>query len=210
MGIFFITGTGTGIGKTFVTGQLARKLIEKGKTVITVKPVQTGCSGISEDITVHRKIMGKSLYPEDTDFITCPYVFAYPASPHLAARLENRNIDISTIDKNIELVNSRFEFVLIEGSGGICTPLTEEVDFLEYAAKHNYPVIFVTGYTLGSISYTVTAIELMKHRGMNIHSVILNTLGEYDNLIAESTLSYLRKKYPEITITETIESLAKS
>ena len=95
MGIVFVTGIDTGIGKSVATGLMARWLAQRGRTVITQKLVQTGCRGpVAEDIAVHRRLMGTGLLDVDRDGTTCPCIFAYPASPHLAARLEGRVVDI--------------------------------------------------------------------------------------------------------------------
>jgi dethiobiotin synthetase len=78
---FFITGIDTGIGKTVVTGLIAKYFLSIGKKVTTMKPVQTGCTGIAEDILVHRSIMGVEPDRFDLEGITAPFVFKYPASP---------------------------------------------------------------------------------------------------------------------------------
>ena len=91
--VVFVSGIDTGIGKTYATGYLARREMEKGLKVATLKLVQTGNEGFSEDIKTHREIMGASL-PEDADFTTAPQIFRFPSSPELAARLEGRPYDI--------------------------------------------------------------------------------------------------------------------
>ena len=91
--ILFVGGIDTDIGKTVATGWLAAKLMRQGFSVITQKIVQTGCTGISDDILVHRRLQNLPLLPEDTDGTTCPYLFGYPCSPHLAARMAGARID---------------------------------------------------------------------------------------------------------------------
>ena len=83
--VLFITGIDTNIGKTFATGMIACALAEKGKKVITQKMIQTGCTEVSEDIEMHRKIQGIPFTEEDKAGLTCPYIFTYPCSPHMAA-----------------------------------------------------------------------------------------------------------------------------
>ena len=92
-----ITGIDTGVGKTLITGLFARHLRAAGHSVITQKLVQTGCAGMSEDILLHRRLMGIDLTDADRQGITCPYVFALPASPHLAASAEGRVIDLDCV-----------------------------------------------------------------------------------------------------------------
>ena len=97
--ILFVGGIDTDIGKTVATGWLAAKLMRQGFSVITQKIVQTGCTGISDDILVHRRLQNLPLLPEDTDGITCPYLFGYPCSPHLAARMAGARIDPAVINR---------------------------------------------------------------------------------------------------------------
>ena len=96
-GVYFVSGIDTDIGKTVVTGVLAKQLLQQGKSVITQKPVQTGCQDIAEDIVVHRKIMGIPMQEADKQGLTMPEIFSYPASPHLAARLDGRALDLDKI-----------------------------------------------------------------------------------------------------------------
>ena len=91
--VLFITGIDTNIGKTFATGMIACALAEKGKKVITQKMIQTGCTEVSEDIEMHRKIQGIPFTEEDKAGLTCPYIFTYPCSPHMAAEKDGKTID---------------------------------------------------------------------------------------------------------------------
>ncbi|EFA27827.1 dethiobiotin synthase [Haemophilus influenzae HK1212] len=90
--VIFISGIDTDVGKTVATGIYAKKLMEQGFSVITQKMIQTGCKNIADDLLVHRKIQGIDLTEEDLQGKTCPYVFEYPCSPHLAAKRESRKI----------------------------------------------------------------------------------------------------------------------
>ena len=95
--VLFITGIDTNIGKTFATGMIACALAEKGTKVITQKMIQTGCTEVSEDIEMHRKIQGIPFTEEDKAGLTCPYIFTYPCSPHMAAEKDGKTIDLSVI-----------------------------------------------------------------------------------------------------------------
>ena len=95
--VFFISGIDTNVGKTYATGILARTLAAKGHTVITQKMIQTGCTEVSEDIEMHRHLMGIPFTNEDKSGATCPYIFTYPCSPHMAAERDKREINLSNI-----------------------------------------------------------------------------------------------------------------
>ena len=81
-----IGGIDTGVGKSIVSGLLARHLLDQGRVVITQKLVQTGCNGRPEDILLHRRLMGAGWHRLDEQRLTCPYCFPFPASPHLENR----------------------------------------------------------------------------------------------------------------------------
>jgi len=99
--VLFISGIDTNIGKTYATGILARALAEKGKTVITQKMIQTGCTEVSEDIEMHRQLQDIPFTEEDKAGLTCPYIFTYPCSPHMAAERDGRTIDHHRSDTQV-------------------------------------------------------------------------------------------------------------
>ena len=152
---YFVTGIDTDAGKSIVTGVLARALSARGERVITQKFIQTGCDGLSEDIETHRRIMGIGLLPEDEDGTTCPIVFTYPASPHLAAAIDGRDIDLTLIGRSTEKLLQKYDTVLIEGAGGLYVPLSEAYRTIDYVAEHGLPVVLVTSPRLGSINHTL-------------------------------------------------------
>ena len=91
--IYFISGIDTDAGKSYCTAWYARELIQRGLRVITQKFIQTGNTGHSEDIDLHRRLTGTGYLPEDKEGLTMPEIFSYPCSPHLAARIDKRPID---------------------------------------------------------------------------------------------------------------------
>ena len=115
MAVIFITGIDTGIGKTYATGLLARYVHSLGKSVITQKIIQTGCSGSSDDIAAHRIIMGITPVADDEAGTTCPYLFTLPASPHLAAKLQDTLIDPDVISRATDDLAKKYDYVLVEG-----------------------------------------------------------------------------------------------
>ncbi|MEI8186717.1 MAG: dethiobiotin synthase [Chlorobiaceae bacterium] len=182
-----VSGIDTGIGKTFATGLLAKALLKKGTNVITQKIVQTGCEGIAEDILEHRRLMGIGLQEVDREGFTSPYVFHYPSSPHLAARMEGIEIDVLNIRQATSALQKRYELVLLEGVGGLLVPLTHEVLFADYIRDAGYELVLVTGPRLGSISHTLLSIEACVKRGIVIRGVIYNRFQSTDKMIADDT-----------------------
>ncbi|HFC8478723.1 TPA: dethiobiotin synthase [Neisseria subflava] len=192
-GVYFVSGIDTDIGKTVATGVLAKQLLQQGKSVITQKPVQTGCQNIADDIAVHRNIMGISLQEADKQRLTMPEIFSYPASPHLAARLDGRALDLDKIRTATQQLAAQYEIVLVEGAGGLMVPLTENLLTIDYIQQQDYPVILVTSGRLGSINHTLLSFVALKQYGISLHSLIFNHIHDSkDETVAGDTLKYLK------------------
>ena len=147
--VYFISGIDTDAGKSYCAAWWARRIMEEGHSVITQKFIQTGNNGFSEDIDVHRRIMGTGMFPEDIDHTTAPVIFSYPCSPQLAARLDNREIDLSIIDKATATLAARYDTVLIEGAGGLMVPLTDTMFTIDYIASRQLPLALTVHGKLG-------------------------------------------------------------
>lgn len=209
-GIYFISGIDTDAGKSYCTAWLARRLAESGKRVITQKFIQTGNVGHSEDIDLHRRIMGSGYLPEDREGLTMPEIFSYPCSPHLAARIDRRPIDFQKIEQATDELARRYDIVLVEGAGGLMVPLTEEYLTIDYIADHRYPLLFVTSGRLGSINHTLLALEAIRQRSISLHTVLYNLYPTVeDKTIQEDTMCYLRthlqKHFPDTRMLEVPE-----
>ena len=199
---YFVTGIGTDIGKSWATGWLANRLSAEGKSVITQKFIQTGNHDMSEDILLHRKIMNIPLTPEDEAHITAPVIFSYPASPHLAARIDNREIPFDKIDEATETLRKRYDTVLIEGAGGLMVPLCGDYLTIDYIAERRLPVVLVTNGRLGSISDTLLALRAIKDYGIALHSVVYNPyFDSTDAIVSADSREYMRdyvsRHFPE-------------
>ena len=172
--VYFVSGIDTGIGKTMATGLMARGLAASGRDVITVKMVQTGNVGFSEDLAVHRAICGGASFPEDAEGLTSPQIFAVPSSPTLAASMEGRTVDVEAISEAVHKCAARHEIVLVESAGGLDVPLTDDVLSVDLAASEGWPLVLVTCGRLGSINHTLLSLEAAKSRGMKVAGVVHN------------------------------------
>ncbi|RUT72882.1 dethiobiotin synthase [Ancylomarina longa] len=215
MKTYFVSGIDTDTGKTYATGLMAKYLYINGKSVITQKFAQTGCKGISEDILIHRNIMGVELFDVDRKGITCPFVFDYPASPHLAAQMQNEKIDIHKISTSTKILNDSFEYVLFEGVGGLNVPITLDYSLLDFLQEKKYPLILVTSSKLGSINHTLLSLEILKTRQIPLHGLIYNHYPAKSNFILNDSIQvfqhYLKKfgfdcPIVEIPIFENLEN----
>lgn len=185
--VVFVSGIDTGVGKTVVTGELARAAIAKGRDAITVKMVQTGNIGRSEDIEEHRRIMGVGELPEDAEGLTAPQIFAFPGSGHLAARLEGKRVNLKKITSSVEACARRRELVLVESAGGLFVPLTSSVLTIDYLAERGWPLVLVTNGRLGSINHTLMSIEAAVRRGIALLAVVYDWAPDVDPIIDEDT-----------------------
>ncbi len=188
---YFVSGIDTDAGKSFATGYIARLWREAGDRVATMKLVQTGCTGESEDIATHRRIMGVGTLPEDLDGTTCPLRFAYPASPDLAARMEGSKVDLSAADRSLALLSERYDTVLIEGAGGLMVPIDGFYTMIDYAADRRLPVILVTNPRLGSVNHTLLSLQACRNRGVEIAVLAYNAWPETSPEITADTRQYL-------------------
>ena len=204
--VYFVSGIDTGVGKTMATGLMARWLSANGHDVATVKMVQTGNDGFSEDVELHRTICGGIRLPEDGEGLTAPQIFKFPSSPLLAASLEGKKVDLDAIRRAVALCAERRDTVLVEGAGGLAVPLTKEVLSIDFAVSCGWPLILVTCGRLGSINHTLLSLEVAKARGMSIAGIAWNWCEGTDPAIdadsQETTKRYLaRLGFPQVIVT---------
>ena len=191
--VYFVSGIDTDAGKSYVTGYLAAKLMKEGKSVVTQKFIQTGNVGFSEDIDLHRRLMGIPPLPEDIDHTTAPVIFSYPASAQLAARMDGREIDLSVIDNATAKLSKRYDIVLVEGAGGLMVPITDDFFTIDYVTTRQLPLILVTNGVLGSINHAVLSLEAIKARGITLAAVIYNEHFDTDRTIGADTQAFPRR-----------------
>lgn len=189
----FISGIDTDAGKTYATAYYALLLQAEGYKVITQKFIQTGCTGTSEDIEAHRRLMRTGTLPEDTEGLTAPVIFSYPASAQLAARLDKRDIDLKRIEEATDELLRRYDRVLIEGAGGLMVPVTDDYFTIDYVVSHNLPMVLTTNGRLGSINHTVLSLEAIFRRGIELQAIIYNRHFDNDAVIAEDTVEFIRR-----------------
>lgn len=191
--VYFVSGIDTGVGKTVATGLMARHLANRGIDAITVKMVQTGCDGFSEDLGEHRRLCGISQLPEDGEGLTSPQVFKFPASPLLAARLEGATVDLGLIRSSVAECARRRDIVLVEGAGGLLVPLAGDVMSADFAAGEKWPLVLVTCGRLGSLNHTLLSLEAAAARGMRVAGVVYNWCPDADPTIDADTENEVRR-----------------
>jgi dethiobiotin synthetase len=173
----FITGTGTGVGKTYVAALMARALRAAGRRVGVYKPAASGCrteSGrlISPDAFLLWEAAGR---PGDIMQV-CPQAFTAPLAPHLAARLEGRSVDPRLLRAGLDYWKEHSDFVLVEGSGGLLSPVSDEDYNADLAAEFGYPLVIVSANELGTINATLQTLTAARTFGrrLPVAGIVLN------------------------------------
>lgn len=177
MSAFFITATGTDIGKTFVSAGLLRHWKKAGEPVEALKPVTTGFD-VSEaegnDAGILLKALGKPVTVEEIERVS-PWRYAAPLSPDVASSRERRALPFDELvafsQRAIQKHSSK---LLIEGVGGIMVPLNDRHTVLDWMMALNVPLVLVTGTYLGTLSHTLTCLDVLKRRELVIKALVVN------------------------------------
>jgi dethiobiotin synthase len=164
---YLVTGTDTGVGKTFVTVGLINAARLAGVDCIGMKPIAAG----DNDDT--RAIMAAQQGSEPEHLVN-PFWYRTPVAPYTAAIIENRPIDLTAIRKAYEEIASRHRTVLVEGAGGFLVPILASYDFRDLAKELGLSVIVVAANRLGVINHTRLTVESIRNAGLECSTVILN------------------------------------
>ena len=173
----FICGTDTAVGKTYFTGKIYNELLDKGINAVTQKWVQTGAKGFSPDIAQHLKMAGKTkIAVKDILALVNPYSFKRASSPHLAARLEKKKIDVQKIKSSFKKLSKMFDHVIVEGVGGALVPVNNKTLVIDIVKELKLPVIIVAANKLGAINHTLMTVEALKKRKIKILGIVFNNM----------------------------------
>ncbi len=137
--------------------------------------------------------MGQPLSDFDRDGTTCPYLFPFPASPLLSARMVGKTIQESVLDQSIATLQRRHQWLLVEGAGGLMVPLTTDLVLLDFYAARKIPMVLVGSPRLGSINHIRLSLEAIKARNIPFLGLVYNLYGEHPKEIVQDTLLECRK-----------------
>jgi dethiobiotin synthetase len=173
----FITATGTDIGKTFVSTGLIRHIRAAGRPVDAIKPVVSGFDPDGwqdSDPAALLVALGRPVTLQEVERVS-PWRFAAPLSPHLAARREGRTIEfLEVVEFCRRAIAGRRGTLLIEGIGGIMVPLDHHRTVLDLMSVLRVPIVLVAGSYVGTISHTLTALEVLARRNLNVAAVVIS------------------------------------
>lgn len=167
-----MTGTDTGVGKTFVSAAVATSLRSAGRRVAVMKPVAAGTdqSGRNEDVEALGQVSEPGL-PADA---LNPYCLAAPTAPSIAALREGRRIEVQRLDAAWLRLCSSTDDILVEGAGGWRVPFAPGLMMSDLSRRWNLPVLLVAGIRLGAINHTLLSLEAMQRDGCRIAGWLAN------------------------------------
>jgi dethiobiotin synthetase len=173
----FVTGTDTGVGKTLISAALVHKLASAGVRSAGMKPLAAGA-----------EIRDGALWNEDVAMLTaqasvrlpvelvCPLMFREAAAPHIAATLEDRDINIDTVMRAYRQISAQVDALVVEGVGGFRVPLTDQLDTADLATAMQLDVILVVGLRLGCLNHALLTAEAIAARGLTLAGWVANQI----------------------------------
>ncbi|MGB7588634.1 MAG: dethiobiotin synthase [Solirubrobacterales bacterium] len=195
----FVTGTGTGVGKTVVAAVLAHTLAAQGRKVAVFKPAVTGLdpesrvdgpeTGRMGAFQAHRpdhEVLRLAAGSAQTDEEIAPYRYGPPASPHLAAELAGESIDPERLLAAARAAGAGADILVCEGIGGLLVPITPEYLVRDFAAELGLPIVIAASAELGTINHTLLTIEAARAAGLTIAAIVLTPWPAAPNRIEES------------------------
>ncbi|MBI5698493.1 MAG: dethiobiotin synthase [Thaumarchaeota archaeon] len=187
---FFITGTDTGIGKTMFTCGMAQLLHASGSDVGVMKPFATGAPQKNRFQSEDVSLLVKSSGAHDPENLINPYFFPIPVSPYLAARKLGKTIDVELVLSSFEKLQSTHDVMLVEGIGGIMTPILKDYFVADLIKDLSLDTIVVTGTKIGTINHTLLTLDQCKKFGIRVSGLVINNIVEngYDMQDLEADL----------------------
>lgn len=173
----FITGTDTGVGKTYVAVKLMQQYIAQGYKVIGMKPIAAGCEMIdgiwqNEDVA---KLMAASNVQAPREWVN-PYSFDEPIAPHIAAAKHGVQIDIAKIQQAYGNLQSLADIVVVEGAGGLLVPVDDQCTMADITLALNLPVVMVVSIKLGCLNHALLTVEAIKARQIRLSGWVANII----------------------------------
>ncbi len=189
----FITGTDTGVGKTLISGAIARSLVKKGIHCGVMKPIESGC-----------RVGKKGLIPQDGRYLQqaahskasmeqiTPYRFQKPLAPYAAMLSgESQSISFSHILESANALLDQHDFLIVEGVGGLLAPLTQNSSVMDLIRLFNFPVLLVGRSGLGTLNHTLLSLRYGAAEGLSFAGVILNQSAAKPDLSEKTNVTIL-------------------
>lgn len=191
---FFITGTDTNVGKTYVACKLIRQYVAQGYKVVGMKPVAAGCEfvdgkWVNDDVL---KLEAASNVKAPRELIN-PYSFKEAIAPHIAAELAGVEIEIEVIKQAFDALATVADIVIVEGAGGFLVPINDNETMADLAIALNIPIIVTVGMKLGCINHTLLTVEAIKVRQLVLHGWVANQIDQNMQFYNENIATVAKK-----------------
>ena len=201
----FITGTDTGVGKTYLASGIAAEMRHRGVNVGVMKPAETGCRMRGGRLVPRdARCLMKAAGVDDSLALVNPYRFRRPLAPSVAARLAGKKIKPDRIVVACRELSRRHDFMIVEGAGGIMVPLRGSYTYLDLALALALPVLIVARPSLGTINHTLLTIAALKERRLEISGIVINHTREQKEGLAEMTNPAVMESISGVKIVGTI------
>jgi dethiobiotin synthetase len=196
--IFFITGTDTDVGKTYVSDLLLHAILKAGKSTLGFKPISAGCEQTPDGLRNEDALVLKAASSINAQYEHVnPIAFAPPIAPHIAAEQVGQSIDLGALQTHYETIQRyQADVLLIEGAGGWRLPLNRKGTYLsDFVLQNQLPVILVVGMRLGCLNHAILTLQSIQRDGLQCVGWIANQLSD-DMPVYEDNLATLREIMP--------------
>ena len=173
----FITATGTGVGKTWLSSALATACVQRGKRIAAIKPIETGVDPDPADALCLARACG------DLSFATAPglYRAKEPLAPYAIEKRGGPSVgSVHALATRVRELATDVDFAIVEGAGGVLGPLDREHSIADFAAVLDLQTVLVARNALGVLSYTLTALEALRKREISVSAIVLNEVDQGD------------------------------
>ena len=193
MTTYFVTGTDTGAGKTYVSVQLLRRARALGKRTFGFKPIETGCT---ESLGPDQELLTEAAGGWQREALRGLYQFRDPLAPRVAAANEGVVIDLDLCVSTARQIAETVSFTIVEGAGGWRVPLTLELDIADFAKRLGAPVVIAARAGLGTINHSLLTIQAVEDDGCKVAAVVLSLRPDEDYGKAEQNRAEILRCWP--------------
>ena len=197
----FVTGTDTEVGKSLISGNIARLLVEQGIKTGVFKPIASGCRSEREGlISSDAEFLSLCAQSEEPLNVINPVSFKIPATPAVCEQREHKLIDYELIASTYRYLVEQNDFMIVEGIGGVRVPLSAGVDLLDLAIVFDLPVVIVTRPNLGTINHTLLTIDAIRGAGLPILGLVISGYDQLNATIAEETVMEVFEEWGRVPV----------
>ena len=207
-GGIFVTGTDTGIGKTLITASLAWKFSKNSRKICVMKPFATGISEYSKKFrSKDLAILARAIKFEEKQENLNPYFYPLPCSPYMASRLLNLPApSLEYAIKKFKFLRKKYDYLLVEGIGGIMVPLNNKQTLLNFIKLTNLGVIIIATPKLGTFNHVLLSVKICQSSGITIKGIVVNKMPSYPSKV-EAEIPNFIQEYTKLPVLGVIPNM---